>query len=167
MKIKELKELSTDELQAKELELRDQLFKLRFQKSLGQLENPMKVRNIRKDIAPDQDTFESIDQRDGIENGRHRKKTQDNEAGNRPSARRCRRPRRSWWNDRSGTRCIRRRSRGGRPFLVHDETDSCKIGDIVRIVETRPISKRKRWRIVEVVRKAGAEATPIENGEPQ
>jgi large subunit ribosomal protein L29 len=51
MKIKELKELSTDELQAKELELRDQLFKLRFQKSLGQLENPMKVRNIRKDIA--------------------------------------------------------------------------------------------------------------------
>jgi large subunit ribosomal protein L29 len=51
MKIKEFKELSTDELQAKELELRDQLFKLRFQKSLGQLENPMKVRNIRKDIA--------------------------------------------------------------------------------------------------------------------
>jgi small subunit ribosomal protein S17 len=52
-------------------------------------------------------------------------------------------------------------------FLVHDEADSCKIGDIVRIVETRPISKRKRWRIIEVVRKAGAEATPIENGEPQ
>ena len=38
-------------------------------------------------------------------------------------------------------------------FLVHDESDSCKVGDIVRIVETRPISKRKRWRIIEVVKK--------------
>jgi len=51
MKIKELKELSVDELKQKELELRDQLFKLRFQKSLGQLDNPMKIRNIRRDIA--------------------------------------------------------------------------------------------------------------------
>jgi len=51
MKIRELKELSADELKAKEAELRDQLFKLRFQKSLGQLENPMKLKNVRKDIA--------------------------------------------------------------------------------------------------------------------
>jgi small subunit ribosomal protein S17 len=43
-------------------------------------------------------------------------------------------------------------------FLVHDEADACKIGDVVRIVETRPISKRKRWRIVEVVKKAAHEA---------
>jgi large subunit ribosomal protein L29 len=51
MKIKELKELSADELRHKEGELVDQLFKLRFQKSLGQLESPMKVKNIRRDIA--------------------------------------------------------------------------------------------------------------------
>ncbi len=51
MKIRELKELSADELQAKEAELRDQLFKLRFQKSLGQLDSPMKVKNVRRDIA--------------------------------------------------------------------------------------------------------------------
>jgi large subunit ribosomal protein L29 len=51
MKIRELKELSADELKAKEVELRDQLFKLRFQKSLGQLENPMKLKNVKKDIA--------------------------------------------------------------------------------------------------------------------
>jgi large subunit ribosomal protein L29 len=51
MKVRELKELSADELQAKETELIDQIFKLRFQKSLGQLENPMKIKNIRKDIA--------------------------------------------------------------------------------------------------------------------
>jgi large subunit ribosomal protein L29 len=51
MKIKELKEMSADELKHKETELVDQLFKLRFQKSLGQLESPMKVKNIKRDIA--------------------------------------------------------------------------------------------------------------------
>ena len=51
MKIKELKELSTDELKHRESELVDQLFKLRFQKSLGQLESPMKIKAIKKDIA--------------------------------------------------------------------------------------------------------------------
>lgn len=51
MKLRELRELSVDELQTKETELRDQLFKLRFQHALGQLDNPLKVKNIRKDIA--------------------------------------------------------------------------------------------------------------------
>ncbi|MDI6699156.1 MAG: 50S ribosomal protein L29 [Candidatus Saccharicenans sp.] len=51
MKIRELRELSAEDLKQKELELKDQLFKLRFQKSLGQLDNPMKIRNIRRDLA--------------------------------------------------------------------------------------------------------------------
>ena len=36
-------------------------------------------------------------------------------------------------------------------FLVHDEYEKCKVGDIVRIVETRPLSRRKRWRVLEIV----------------
>ena len=51
MKIKELRELSADELKHREAELVDQLFKLRFQKSLGQLDSPMKVKNVKRDIA--------------------------------------------------------------------------------------------------------------------
>ncbi len=51
MKARELRELSEDELEAKERELTEQLFKLRFQHSLGQLENAMKLKNIRRDIA--------------------------------------------------------------------------------------------------------------------
>ncbi|MBN2566404.1 MAG: 30S ribosomal protein S17 [Candidatus Eisenbacteria bacterium] len=39
-------------------------------------------------------------------------------------------------------------------FKVHDEENSCRVGDIVRIMETRPLSKDKRWRLVEVMRKA-------------
>jgi small subunit ribosomal protein S17 len=36
-------------------------------------------------------------------------------------------------------------------FLVHDEAEKCKVGDVVRIIETRPISKTKRWRVLEII----------------
>lgn len=39
-------------------------------------------------------------------------------------------------------------------FKAHDEGNECKIGDLVRIMETRPVSRDKRWRVVEVVEKA-------------
>jgi small subunit ribosomal protein S17 len=39
-------------------------------------------------------------------------------------------------------------------FKAHDEKNECHVGDFVRIVETRPLSKDKRWRVVEVVRKS-------------
>jgi len=51
MKARELRELTRDELAAKGKELADQLFKLRFQHALGQLDNAMKLKNIKKDIA--------------------------------------------------------------------------------------------------------------------
>src|SRR4030042_5378736 len=48
-------------------------------------------------------------------------------------------------------------------FLVHDEAETCKVGDIVRIIETRPISKTKRWRILAVIGLSPAlTAPPIE-----
>lgn len=39
-------------------------------------------------------------------------------------------------------------------FHAHDENNECGIGDTVRIMETRPLSKTKRWRLVEVIEKA-------------
>jgi small subunit ribosomal protein S17 len=39
-------------------------------------------------------------------------------------------------------------------FLVHDEKGECRLGDTVRIEETRPLSRLKRWRVIEVVYKA-------------
>ncbi|MFQ5602857.1 MAG: 30S ribosomal protein S17 [bacterium] len=38
-------------------------------------------------------------------------------------------------------------------FLAHDEENQCEIGDTVRIMETRPLSKLKRWRLVEILEK--------------
>ena len=51
MKARELRELTEDELQQKEKDLADQLFKLRFQHAVGQVENVMKLRTIRRDLA--------------------------------------------------------------------------------------------------------------------
>ena len=39
-------------------------------------------------------------------------------------------------------------------FMAHDEKDECQIGDVVRIMETRPLSKNKCWRLVEIIEKA-------------
>ena len=39
-------------------------------------------------------------------------------------------------------------------FHAHDEKNECTVGDIVKIMETRPLSKTKRWRLVEIVEKA-------------
>ena len=39
-------------------------------------------------------------------------------------------------------------------FMTHDENNDCNIGDIVRIVESRPLSARKRWRLLDIVDRA-------------
>ena len=39
-------------------------------------------------------------------------------------------------------------------FKAHDETNECKTGDVVRIMETRPLSKTQRWRLVEIIERA-------------
>jgi small subunit ribosomal protein S17 len=45
---------------------------------------------------------------------------------------------------------VRQRSK----FKVHDEKNECGVGDLVRIAETRPLSKEKRWRVIGIVEKA-------------
>ena len=51
MKAAELRDMGADELGIKERELTDQLFRMRIQKSMGQLENPDKMRTVRRDLA--------------------------------------------------------------------------------------------------------------------
>jgi small subunit ribosomal protein S17 len=49
---------------------------------------------------------------------------------------------------------IRRRKK----YYAHDENNTAKVGDTVQIIESRPLSRLKRWRLVEVVQSAGGEA---------
>jgi small subunit ribosomal protein S17 len=39
-------------------------------------------------------------------------------------------------------------------YKVHDEQNDCRVGDLVRIVESRPLSREKRWRVEEIVKRA-------------
>jgi small subunit ribosomal protein S17 len=47
-----------------------------------------------------------------------------------------------------------RRIKRTKRFKAHDEGNTCAVGDLVRVMETRPLSKDKNWRVVEIVRKA-------------
>ena len=51
MKASQIRDMSHEEILAKEKELQEQLFKLRFQEATGKLENPSKIRQVKKDIA--------------------------------------------------------------------------------------------------------------------
>jgi small subunit ribosomal protein S17 len=57
-------------------------------------------------------------------------------------------------------RYVRRSAR----FMAHDESNQCKVGDTVEIVETRPLSARKRWRVRRIVRAAVGTDRPQATG---
>ncbi|MFO7950601.1 MAG: 30S ribosomal protein S17 [Candidatus Fermentibacteraceae bacterium] len=48
----------------------------------------------------------------------------------------------------------KKRYRKTKRYYAHDENNECQVGDIIRIAETRPLSKKKRWRLLEVIEKA-------------
>lgn len=48
----------------------------------------------------------------------------------------------------------KKRIKQTKKFKAHDEQNQCKIGDKVRIMETRPLSKDKRWRVIEIIESA-------------
>jgi small subunit ribosomal protein S17 len=58
-------------------------------------------------------------------------------------------------------RLYKRAIRLTKKYYAHDESDSLQVGDQVRIVETRPLSKLKRWRVAEVMRKTQGAAVEI------
>jgi small subunit ribosomal protein S17 len=59
-----------------------------------------------------------------------------------------------------------RRIQRSSTFAAHSEDNAAKIGDLVKIMETRPISKTKRWRVVEILRRGGGTAPADAGLEP-
>lgn len=55
-----------------------------------------------------------------------------------------------------------RRIKRSKKYMAHDETNQVRIGDLVRIMETRPLSRHKRWRVVEVLEHSEATALRVE-----
>ena len=61
--------------------------------------------------------------------------------------------------DKMYKRYVRRSAK----FMAHDETNDCRTGDTVEIVESRPLSQRKRWRVLKVLRRAVGVGTVAES----
>ena len=55
-----------------------------------------------------------------------------------------------------------KRIRRTKKFMAHDENNECRVGDKVRIMETRPLSRHKRWRVVEILERSDAAALEAE-----
>jgi small subunit ribosomal protein S17 len=63
-------------------------------------------------------------------------------------------------------RIYKRTYKQSKHFHAHDEENSCQIGDLVRIEESRPLSKLKRWRLIEII-KPGTGIVPVEQLETE
>lgn len=154
MKAKEIRQMSEKELDNRLLELKAELFNLRFQLATGQLDNPLRINAVRKDIARVKTIIRER------ELGIGKEVQSQMERGNRKV--------------RIGTvvsdkmdktvvvavetfvthPLYKKQIKKTVRFKAHDENNQCGVGDIVKIMETRPLSKDKNWRIVNIVEKA-------------
>jgi small subunit ribosomal protein S17 len=168
MKADQIRELSMDEIRARLAELEEERFRLRFRGATEALSNPLRLRTIRRDIARLQtvlrekaDTVEATRSR-----AREETKMAETEKTN-PAARTARKVRQglvvSDKMDKTVVVAIERRVphpvygkmvTKTKRLKAHDEANSAKVGDTVRIVETRPLSKDKRFRLLEIVERA-------------
>ena len=145
MKAAEVRELSVDELRGREKDLDDQLFRLRIQKSMGQLEAPAKVRDAAPRSGADQD--------DPAREGHTAMSVKAQLTGTVVSDK----------MDKTVVVAVERQvrhevygksQRKTSKFVAHNENNEAKVGDTVAIAESRPLSRRKRWVVTRVVAKA-------------
>ena len=171
MKAEKIRNLTDDELRHQERELNDQLFKLKFQLNMGQTESLKKIRGTAQGHRAGQDHRARACR--CWRRARRRSNGGDRPSRTRPctnaarwwwarwSRPRCRRP--SWWkwSARRRIRFYGRVISKRKKFYAHDEKNEAHVGDVVRLEETRPLSKLKRWRLKEVVRKTALVAEPV------
>ena len=147
MKAKEIKNLSDEELSTKLSDLKTELFNLRFRHASGQLENPMQINLVKKDIARVNTVIRARQIKEG------RTSLRKERVGLVVSDK----------MDKTVVVAITEKSKHPlykktitktTKFKAHDENNECGVGDKVRIVETRKLSKDKNWRVAEIIEKA-------------
>ena len=167
MKFKEISRMSTDELLTKKRDLRQESLHLRLQQQSGQLEQPSRLRLLRRDVARIETVSRSARRRSRREISYGRRNSNAATPQTRTTAEDKRGTRKtrtgevisSGMNKTIVVRTVTRvpHAKFGKivkqmkKFYAHDEENKAKTGDTVRIMETRPLSKLKRWRLVEVV----------------
>ena len=160
MKVNELRDLSTAELEEKLAESKQELFNLRFQNAINQLENPKRIGDVKKTIAriltiiherelQGRRLLETCGRRHLSVEERNSRKVKIGKVIS---------------NKMDKTIVVAIEENKKHPLYgkivkrtyklkAHDEENVCSIGDKVKVMETRPLSKDKRWRLVEIVEK--------------
>ena len=126
--VEDLKAKSAAELNEELVAAKKELFNLRFQNATNQLDNTSRIKEVRKNIARIQTVIVISNKMD---------KTivvavEDN-------------VKHPLYN-----KIVKRTYK----LKAHDENNECLIGDVVKVMETRPLSKDKRWRLVEIISRA-------------
>ena len=152
MTAQEIRELDTEALLAKVEEYKKELFGLRFQQATGQLENTARIRQVRKTIAriTTVKRERELNQYEEIQMERKNRKVYTGTVV-------------STKMDKTITVLVEthvkhklygKRMKSSTKFHAHDENNTAQVGDTVKIMSTRPLSATKRFRLVEIVKKA-------------
>ena len=156
MKVKEIRELSEMELDKKLVELKQELFNLRFQLAVNKLDNPTRIGAVKKQLSRQFSVSVSWQlttskrEEDFTLSERNLRKTRVGMVVS---------------DKMDKTIVVAIKDNVRHPLYkkiikrtiklkAHDENNSCGIGDKVEIMETRPLSKDKRWRLVNIIEKA-------------
>ena len=136
MKANEVRKLSSADLEKKLLELKKDLFQLRLQHATNQLENPVRITEVKRDNARVKTVIRE-QQLAGLVVSDKMDKTVVVAIA-----------------DRVAHPLYKKIVKRTYKLKAHDENNTCGVGDRVRVMETRPLSKDKRWRVVEIIEKA-------------
>ena len=147
MKISEIRNMTIDELNEKLTDTSKKLSQLKFNNSVQTIENPLEIKNLRRQLA--------------------KLKTILNEKNKIMETRSLRKERIGIVSSNkmeksvvvSEVKKVKHPVYGKfvlktKKYVAHDEKNDCNEGDTVKIMETRPMSKTKKWRIVEIIERA-------------
>ena len=148
MKANEIRKMSSEDLNNKVNELKNELFNLRFRLATGQLDNPSSIKSVKRDIAKVKTNLK-LERRLNLMERNSRKTITGIVVSDKMDKTIV------VQTETLKTHPIyKKRFKKTTKFKAHDENNECGIGDRVRLMETRPLSKDKRWRLVEIIEKA-------------
>ena len=141
--VKELRGKSVEELNQELVAAKKELFNLRFQNATNQLDNTSRIKEVRRNIA------RMIERRIEVEE-RNLRKTRTGKVVSDKMDKTIVVAVEDHVKHPLYKKIVKRTYK----LKAHDENNECKIGDTVKVMETRPLSKDKRWRLVEIMEKA-------------
>ena len=154
MKISEIKNMTPDELKEKLTESINELRQLKFNHSVQSIENPLQIKVLRRQIAKMKSIINQKKEKIGIVTPKMSTRALRKErigivASNKMNKSVVISEVRKVKHPVYGKFVLKTKR-----YVAHDEKDECKEGDTVKIMETKPMSKTKRWRVVKIIERA-------------